>query len=123
VRRITTGSGSARLQAISPDGRTGLHLTQSALPPGYDIAAAMVAVRAAVDREAPGTFTDLDRTEDPAGRPAIGYREHRTDRQIRWTLLIDGSVRIAVGCEAPPDRLDLVQSPCDAAVRSAHAVF
>jgi len=38
-------------------------------------------------------------------------------------VLIDGSLRIAIGCQSAPGHEDAVRQACDQAVRSAHAVF
>ena len=56
-----------------------------------------------------------------AGRPAIAYRETRPGTVVRWSVLIDGSTRIAVGCQSAPDREVAVRAACDQAVRSARA--
>jgi type VII secretion-associated protein (TIGR03931 family) len=51
----------------------------------------------------------------------VTYREVRADRHVAWTVLVDGDVRIAIGCQSPPGREELVQDACEQAIRSAHA--
>jgi len=38
-------------------------------------------------------------------------------------VLIDESLRIAIGCQSAPGDEEAVREACDQAVRSAHAVF
>jgi hypothetical protein len=38
-------------------------------------------------------------------------------------IILDGTVRIAVGCQAAPEREHDVTETCDTAVRSAHTVY
>ncbi|COX46026.1 hypothetical alanine and valine rich protein [Mycobacterium tuberculosis] len=50
------------------------------------------------------------------------YREVRAGHQVRWTILLDGAVRISVGCQSGPGHEDLLREVCAQAVRSVHAV-
>jgi type VII secretion-associated protein (TIGR03931 family) len=119
VRRVTGGPGSARVQVISPvDSDAVVHVTQSgAVAP--DLAATASALRRAVDAHPPGTFVDFNPTDRRAGRPAVTYREIRPGRDILWTVLIDGDVRICIGCQNAAGRSIAVAAACDDAIRTA----
>jgi type VII secretion-associated protein (TIGR03931 family) len=52
----------------------------------------------------------------------VTYREVRASHQVRWTVLLDGAVRISVGCQSRPGGEDAVRDVCEQAVRSAHAI-
>jgi type VII secretion-associated protein (TIGR03931 family) len=119
VRRITTGPGSARVQVISPaDPDAVVHITQSRLV-SSDLAATAVALRKAVDAEPPGTFVDFNPADSRAGRTVVSYREIRPGRDIVWTVLVDGDVRISIGCQNAAGRSIAVAAACDDAVRTA----
>lgn len=123
VERVTGGSGSARVQVVSPaDTATVLHLTQSAIPTP-SLPAAAEALRTALAAEPDGVFVDFQSSGRSAGRDAVTYREIRPQRQVAWTVLVDGTLRIAIGCQSAPDREQLGRQVCERAVRSAHAVF
>lgn len=123
LRRITSGPGSARLQLDSPsDGDVALHLTQSVGTVQADLVHTAESLRAALTGESDDVFVDFRASDVRVGRPAVTYREVRRDRHVAWTVLVDRSVRIAVGCQSPPERDDLVREACDQAVGSAHAV-
>jgi type VII secretion-associated protein (TIGR03931 family) len=123
VQRITSGPGSARLQIVSPShDDVALHVTQSGNPPQADLAAAAESLRTALADEPDDVFVDFKASDLRVGRPAVTYREVRKGRQVRWTVLVDQSVRIAIGCQSAPAREDLVRDVCDQAIRSAHAV-
>lgn len=122
VQRVTSGPGSARLQVISQtDATEAIHVTQSVLAAeqGLDTTADML--RAALATEPDGVFVDFAAPAQRAGRPVVTYRELRVDRHIDWTVLIDGDVRIAVGCEGRAERSGPVRQ-CDQAIRSAHRI-
>ncbi|WP_231984049.1 type VII secretion-associated protein [Mycobacterium sp. 852013-51886_SCH5428379] len=124
VRKITAGSGSARLQVVSPVGDSvALHVTQSPLPRPQSTGQIATTLRAALAAESAEVFTDFLAEDERAGRQVVTYREHRAGAVIEWIVFADELLRIAVGCQSPPDRTDLVRTACDAAVRSAHAVF
>lgn len=124
VRRITDGPGSRRLQVVSPgDGSVALHLTQTPLPQQQSVEQVAATLRTALATESDDVFTDFRPDDRRSGRPVVSYRERRGAGLIAWFVFADGAVRIAVGCQSPDDRGGLVSDACDAAVRSAHAVF
>lgn len=121
VERVTTGPGSARIRLTGAGGLPALHLTQA---DGDAASVAQVAesLRQAIGSEPPGVFVDFDPAAERAGRAAVTYVERRTDSQTWWTVLVDGTLRIAIGCQSAPDQWRLIEDVCDEAVRSAHAV-
>ncbi|WP_243858440.1 type VII secretion-associated protein [Mycobacterium sp. DL440] len=120
VRRVTDGPGSARVQVVSPnDPQVMIHLTQSGVGDGT----VADTVARALQEQPAGVFVDFDPSAVVAARPVVGYREVRTGREIRWAVFVDGAVRIAVGCQSAPGRDEAVRPACQAATRSAHAVF
>lgn len=122
VERITSGPGSARLQVVSPENRSvAIHVTQSGLPGGQTLYATADALRAALAEEPEGVFVEFTAHGERARRPAVTYREIRPDRRIDWTVLLDGGVRIAIGCQGPAEQPGPDQH-CDRAIGSAHAV-
>lgn len=123
VRRIVKGPGSARLQADSPDAdRLALHVTQSPLPYRQSPEQIAATLRAALDAEPVGVFTDFRADAERAGRRAVTYREHRGDVDVDWFVFTDDLLRIGVGCQSPRDGAELIRAVCDVAVRSARAV-
>src|SRR4029077_9102531 len=40
-----------------------------------------------------------------------------------WAVLVDDSLRIAIGCQSAPGHEEAVREACDQAIRSAHGVF
>lgn len=119
VQRVTDGPGSARVQIVSPsDPQVMLHLTQSAVGDG----AIADTLQEALAGQPSGVFVDFDRAAVVAGRPVVRYREVRSGREIRWGVLADGPVRIAVGCQSPSGAGEVVRPACEAAIRSAHVV-
>jgi type VII secretion-associated protein (TIGR03931 family) len=122
VQRITAGPGSRRVQVSSPaDADTALHITQSYAPETTLAEAAEVLGRAVADQP-PGVFVDFRSADDVADRPAVTYREVRAGRVIRWSVVLDRSTRISIGCQSAPGHEDTVRAVCDQAVRSAHEV-
>ena len=122
VRRVTDGPGSARVEVMSPaDQDAVLHLTQSRLAV-TDLAATAAALRSAVDAEPSGVFVDFNPADTRGGRPAVTYREVRPGRDIKWTVLVDGDLRISIGCQQATSRAASVAAACDDAVRSARQV-
>ncbi|MCB0925130.1 MAG: type VII secretion-associated protein [Mycobacterium sp.] len=120
VERRTTGPGSPRVRVASPDDpRTALNITWSHAP-GISLAETNRMLRTAATAEPDGVF-DFAATAG-GSRPAVSYRETRPGRVVRWTVFIDGSTRIAVGCQSAPGRLATVLAPCLQAVRSAREV-
>jgi type VII secretion-associated protein (TIGR03931 family) len=41
---------------------------------------------------------------------------------VRWTVVVDGPVRISIGCQSRPGGEDKVRDVCEQAVRSAHTI-
>ncbi len=115
VERTLAGAGSARLQIISPDDRGQIiHLTQSVVPREQTLDVAARSLRDAAAKLPDGVIEDFREAGVSAGRPAIRYREVRGGRTVEWSVLLDGPVRIAVGCQGTS-----VQPACDSAIRSA----
>lgn len=122
TRRVITGPGSARVQVTSPsDPEAALHVTQTPTP-GETLAGAADRLRRAIDAEPAGVFVDFNPAGAGAGRPAVTYREVRATHDVRWTVLLDGSLRISIGCQSRPAARDVVRDACERAVRTAHAV-
>ncbi|WP_149480234.1 type VII secretion-associated protein [Mycolicibacterium sp. P1-18] len=120
VERVTAGSGSARVQVTSPDGGSGvIHVTQARVPDTETLDATAAALAAVLAGQPAGIFVDFSASGERAERSAVTYREVRAERRVDWTVLLDGGVRIAIGCQGTgPGPLDA----CDRAIRSAHAV-
>jgi type VII secretion-associated protein (TIGR03931 family) len=122
TQRVVTGPGSARVQVTSPtDPEVALHVTQSPVA-GETLSGAAERLKHAIDAEAAGVFVDFNPAGATAGRPAVTYREVRPHHQVRWTVLLDGPVRISIGCQSRPGDEDAVRDACEQAVRSAHAI-
>ncbi|HEV7362161.1 MAG TPA: type VII secretion-associated protein [Mycobacterium sp.] len=122
TQRVVTGPGSARVQVNSPsDPEVALHITQSPIP-DETLSATADQLRRAIDTEPAGVFVDFNPSGVTAGRPAVTYRELRASHHVRWTVLVDGSVRISVGCQSRPGGEDAVRDACEQAVRSARAI-
>lgn len=123
ARRITSGPGSARVQVVSPsDGNVALHITQSTVPQPSSLATTAESLLDALGHAADGAFVEFNPSDRRAGRDAVTYREIRAERHIAWTVLVDGTARMAIGCQSVSGREDLVREACDRAVRSARAV-
>lgn len=122
AQRVITGPGSARVQVTSPsDPEVALHVTQSPVP-GETLSGTAERLKRAIDAEPTGVFVDFNPTGSSAGRPAVTYREVRATHHVRWTVLLDGPVRISVGCQSRPADEGAVRDACEQAVRSAHAI-
>jgi type VII secretion-associated protein (TIGR03931 family) len=123
VERITSGPGSARLRVSAPTAdATALHITQSVGATSTTIAEAAEPLRRALEFEAPGVFTDFDPAGSIGGRPAVTYRESRAGSETIWAVVVDGAIRIAIGCQSPPAHRDPIDDACVRAVQSAHVV-
>lgn len=122
VQRITSGSGSARVQVMAPDNSIGVLITQSQVREGETLTATSATLRSALDREKAGVFSQFDPDDRRADRPAATYREVRDGRQIDWAVFVDDTVRIAIGCQSAPGGEHAVRYVCEEAVRSAHAL-
>ncbi|HEY2449394.1 MAG TPA: type VII secretion-associated protein [Mycobacterium sp.] len=122
TQRVVGGPGSARVQVTSPsDPEVAVHVTQSPVV-GETLSGTAERLKHAIDAEAAGVFVDFNPTGTSGGRPAVTYREVRADHHVRWTVLLDGPVRISVGCQSRPGDEDAVRAVCDQAVRTAHAI-
>lgn len=121
-RRVVGGPGSARVQVTSPkDPDLALHITQSPVA-GETLSGTAERLKRAIDAEPRGVFVDFNPSATSAGRPAVTYREVRPGHQVRWTVLLDGPVRISIGCQSRAGDESAVQDACEQAVRSAHAI-
>jgi type VII secretion-associated protein (TIGR03931 family) len=122
AQRVVTGPGSARVQVTSPsDPEMALHVTQSRVV-GETLSGTAERLKRAIDVEPAGVFVDFNPSGVSVGRPAVTYREVRVGHQVRWTVWLDGPVRISVGCQSPPGDESAVRDACEQAVRSAHAI-
>lgn len=122
AQRVLAGPGSARVQVTSPsDPEVALHVTQSPVR-GETLGDTAERLKHAIDSEAAGVFIDFDPAGSSAGRPAVTYREVRPGHQVRWTVLLDGPVRISIGCQSRPGNEDAIRAVCEQAVRTAHAI-
>jgi type VII secretion-associated protein (TIGR03931 family) len=120
VTRITAGPGSRRVQASSPtEPNVALHFAQSYVP-GETLDQTADVLRRAVAAQPRDVFVDFNPADRRGGRPAVTYREVRVGRDIRWTVVLDGSTRISVGCQSPPGREDTLTEPCQKAIESVH---
>jgi type VII secretion-associated protein (TIGR03931 family) len=123
MRRITSGPGSARVQIVSPsDADVALHVTQSVDASQGNLAVTADSLRTALDEEPDGVFVDFDASDSRAGRAAITYREIRDKHHVVWAVVIESSVRIAIGCQSAPGRDHVVREICDRAIQSAHVL-
>ena len=123
AQRITAGPGSARVQVVSPtDADIALQITQSVAPQTSNLADTADSLHAAFAQATDGAFVEFNPSDRRAERDAVTYREVRPERRVAWTVLVDGSLRIAIGCQSAPSREHLVQRACESAIRSAHAV-
>jgi type VII secretion-associated protein (TIGR03931 family) len=123
AQRITTGPGSARVQVVSPtDSEVALQITQSLALQASSLEETADSLHAALAHASDGVFVEFNPSDRRADRDAVTYREVRPERHVAWAVLIDGSVRIAIGCQSPPGREHLVRQACERAIHSAHAV-
>lgn len=122
VERITSGTGSARVRVSAAGGTPALHITQSAGPGATTIAEVAESLRRAIDSEPDGVFVDFDPDAERGGRQAVTYVEKRASAETRWAVLVDGAVRIAIGCQGAPGDPAAVEDACLQAVRSAQVV-
>lgn len=122
TQRVTVGPGSARVQVTSPsDPEVALHVTQSPVT-GETLSGTAERLRRAIEAAPAGSFVDFNASGTSVGRPAVTYREVRAGHDVRWTVLLDGPVRIGLGCQSRPGREEAVRAVCEQAVRSAHAI-
>jgi type VII secretion-associated protein (TIGR03931 family) len=124
VQRVTSGPGSARVQVVSPtDADMAVHVTQSSLPSHQSHEQVAESLKSALNQQPDGVFVDFNPSDRRADQPVVTYRELRGDHHITWVVLVDESLRIAIGCQSAPGREDAVRAVCDQAIRSAHALF
>ncbi len=122
TQRVVAGPGSARVQATSPsEPDVALHVTQSPVA-GETLSGTAERLKRAIDAAPAGVFVDFDPSGSTAGRPAVTYREVRANHHIRWTVFVDGPIRISIGCQSRPGNEDAIRGACDQAVRSARAI-
>jgi type VII secretion-associated protein (TIGR03931 family) len=122
TQRVVGGPGSARVQVTSPsDPEVAVHVTQSPVA-GETLSGTAERLKRAIDAEPAGVFVDFNPSGMSGGRPAVTYREVRPDHHVRWTVLLDGPVRISIGCQSRPGGEDAVRAVCEQAVRTAHAI-
>ena len=122
VQRVSAGTGSPRVQVNSPgDPRVAVHVTQARVRAQETLQQTADVLRAALEQQPDGLFVDFDPHGERAGRAAVTYRELRTAIAVDWVVLLDGAVRIAVGCQHPVEQSG-PGATCERAVRSAHAV-
>jgi type VII secretion-associated protein (TIGR03931 family) len=112
------------VQVVSPsDAGVVVHITQSMLASQQTMEMVAESLRSALNEEPVDVFVDFNPAARHADKPAVTYREMRQDRQIGWTVLVDKTLRIAIGCQSAPGREQLVRDVCNRAIESAHAVF
>lgn len=122
VERVTTGPGSARLQVGSPsESQTAIHLTQSVVPTQQSLRSAAEVLRSSLATQPVGVFVEFTMADRRADRPAITYREVRADHLVDWTVLLDGGVRIAIGCQRSPEGA-WPERICERTIRSARVI-
>lgn len=124
VERVTAGPGSARVQVVSPtDTHAAVHITQSPLIPHSSYEEVVESLRSTFRQQPDGVFVDFNPSDHRAHQAVATYREIRKDHHVAWAVLIDESLRIAIGCQSAPGHEEAVRDACDQAIRSAHAVF
>jgi type VII secretion-associated protein (TIGR03931 family) len=122
VQRITSGSGSARVQVTAPDSSNAVLLTQSQVRRGETLSATSATLRNALDDQQAGIFSAFTPDDRRASRAAATYREVRDGRQIDWTVFVDDAMRIGIGCQSAPGSEFVGDYVCEEAIRSAHAL-
>lgn len=122
VQRVTSGPGSARVEVSAPDGSAALLMTQARVSSGETLSSTSAMLRRALDGQPAGTFSQFNPDDRRADRPSATYRELRGSRQVDWTVFVDGTSRIAVGCQSAPGAQEAVRRVCEEAIRSAHSV-
>ncbi|RZT18681.1 type VII secretion-associated protein (TIGR03931 family) [Mycobacterium sp. BK558] len=122
VRRVTAGPGSARVQVSAPGGTPALHLTQSVTSGPASLRDVAESLRSAIELAPDGVFVDFRADATVGDRPAVTYRELRAAGQTDWAVVVDGDVRIAVGCQVDRRPTGGLGEECVRAVRSARAV-
>jgi type VII secretion-associated protein (TIGR03931 family) len=118
VTRVTTGPGSARVQAMSQDGHAEVHLTRAQVSPLENLTATAGTLETALRGQPAGVFEAFRGDDVVAGRPAVTYREVRAG-VVDWTVVLDRGVRIAIGCRDASSAEPRRTAVCERAVRSA----
>jgi len=122
VERVVAGSGSPRVQAISPTAsHVALHVAQARVPVHETVQGAAETLKAALDEQPDGLFTDFDPAARRADRDVVTYRESRSAVAVDWVVMVDRGVRIAIGCQHAHGET-LPDPACERAIRTAHAV-
>lgn len=121
VTRLTAGPGSARVQAVSPDGHAEVHVTRAQVSPLETLAATAGTLEAALRGQPAGVFEAFRGDDVVAGRPAVTYREVRAG-VVDWTVVLDRGVRIAIGCRDASSAEPRRTAVCERAVHSARRV-
>lgn len=122
ARRITAGPGSARVQVTSPtDPHSALHVTQSPVPRDETLPRTADTLRRAMLAERAGVFVDFNPEDRRGNRMAVTYREIRDSHDILWTVLLDGAVRISIGCQSTRGLEQAIRAVCERAIASARS--
>lgn len=118
VHRVTRGPGSRRVE-VSSTAHPGiaLQITQT-YAPGATLAQAADVLGRAVSAQPAGVFVDFHPRDEVAGRPVVTYREIRPGKVVRWSVLLVGATRVAIGCQSAAGREDSIREVCSEAVRS-----
>jgi type VII secretion-associated protein (TIGR03931 family) len=110
------------VQITSPtDPEAALHVVQSVVV-DETLSDTADTLKRAIDEATAGVFVDFNPNGRSSGRPSVTYREVRPGHDIRWAVLLDGAVRISIGCQSRPGADSAVAEACELAVRSAHAL-
>lgn len=123
ARRVTAGPGSARLEVSSPsDPQAALHITQSQVPKDETLERTADTLQRALQSQPPGVFVDFNPDDRRGDRPAVTYREIRAGHDILWAVLLDGEVRISVGCQSARGSESAVLEACERATSSVRDI-
>ncbi|OAN34506.1 type VII secretion-associated protein [Mycolicibacterium iranicum] len=121
AERVTSGSGSERVRVAPAAGMPALHITQSVDTEG-SLAHVAETLRAAIVSETDGVFVDFRPAGQRGGRPAVTYVERRGDTETRWAVLVDGTTRIAIGCQHLSGHPEDIEDSCVEAVLTARVL-
>lgn len=121
AQRVTAGAGSERVRVAPAGGMPALHITQSGGAAEVSLESVAQTLGTAMASEPAEVFVDFRPAGDRGGRPAVTYTERRGDTETLWTILVDGTTRIAIGCQHPSGQAALIEDICTEAVLSARA--
>lgn len=121
AQRVTTGAGSERVRVAPAGDMPALHITQSVGAAEVSLKSVAETLSAAMASEPEEVFVDFRPAGDLGGRPAVTYVERRGDTETRWVVLVDGTTRIAIGCQHPSGQAAQIEDVCTEAVLSARA--